>query len=96
MWPIFLTVFLAELGDKTQLATLAFTTQNGSGSIGPWQVFLASAGALVCSSAVAVLVGHFGSQWLSNLPLKLISGIVFLVLGGWTIWDWSQQQHITP
>ena len=81
---IFAAVFLAELGDKTQLATLLFAT-NGEHS--PWLVFLAAAGALVLSSALAVLLGTFGSNYLQMIPLKLIAGLGFIGLGVWTLID---------
>ncbi len=82
---IFLSVFLAELGDKTQLATLLFATD---GKISPTGVFFASAGALVLSSLIAVAAGTFAKEYLANLPLKLIAGIGFIVIGGWTLFDY--------
>ena len=54
LWPIFVTVFFAELGDKTQLATLLFAADQCTNKTA---VFAASAGALVLSSLIAVLVG---------------------------------------
>jgi len=54
LWPIFVTVFFAELGDKTQLATLLFAADQSTNKVA---VFAASAGALVLSSLIAVLVG---------------------------------------
>ena len=53
LWPIFVTVFFAELGDKTQLATLLFAADQSTNKVA---VFAASAGALVLSSLIAVLV----------------------------------------
>lgn len=82
---IFLSVFLAELGDKTQLATLLFATD---GKISPTGVFFASAGALVLSSLIAVAAGTLAKEYLANLPLKLIAGIGFIVIGGWTLFDY--------
>ena len=82
---IFLSVFLAELGDKTQLSTLLFATD---GKISPTGVFFASAGALVLSSLIAVAAGTFAKEYLANLPLKLITGIGFIVIGGWTLFDY--------
>lgn len=82
---IFLSVFLAELGDKTQLATLLFATD---GKISPTGVFFASAGALVLSSLIAVAAGTFAKEYLANLPLKLIAGIGFIVIGSWTLFDY--------
>ncbi len=80
--PIFVTIFLAELGDKTQLATLLFATE---GKVTPWMVFTASAGALVLSSAIAVGIGTAGSAYLGNLPLKPIAGAGFILIGVWTL-----------
>jgi putative Ca2+/H+ antiporter (TMEM165/GDT1 family) len=73
----FVAIFLAELGDKTQLATLSLT----AGSSSRWSVFLGSASALVCSSAVAVLAGDFVGRYVSAHTLQRIAGAVFLVLG---------------
>ena len=79
---IFVTVFIAELGDKTQLATLLFASE---GDHRPIVVFLAAAGALVLSTALAVLVGTIGAKWLDMVPLKLISGLGFIAIGIWTV-----------
>lgn len=81
---IFATVFLAELGDKTQLATVLFAAGRETP---PFMVFLAAAGALVLSTAVAVVLGVAAERYLAMVPLKLIAGIGFVVLGLWTIWD---------
>jgi putative Ca2+/H+ antiporter (TMEM165/GDT1 family) len=81
---IFATVFLAELGDKTQLATVLFAAGRETP---PLTVFLAAAAALVLSTAVAVVLGVTAERYLSVLPLKLIAGVGFVVLGLWTIWD---------
>jgi len=79
---IFAIVFLAELGDKTQLATLLFASDR---SQHPFLVFLAAAGALVVATALAVMIGNYGARYLEALPLKLIAGIGFIALGGWSI-----------
>ena len=80
--PIFTAVFLAELGDKTQLATVLFASQK---DVSPWGVFLASAGALVLSSAIAVLLGSVAAKYVEGVPLKLIAGLGFVAIGGWMI-----------
>src|SRR3546814_2476422 len=69
---IFATVFLAELGDKTQLATLLFAAGRETP---PVMVFLAAAAALVLSTAVAVVLGVTAERYLAMVPLKLIAGI---------------------
>ncbi|MCR9218837.1 MAG: TMEM165/GDT1 family protein [Alphaproteobacteria bacterium] len=81
---IFLTVFLAELGDKTQLATVLFAADKAHP---PMLVFLAAAGALVASTGLAVALGHGAERHLGMLPLKLIAGLGFIAIGVWTVWE---------
>jgi putative Ca2+/H+ antiporter (TMEM165/GDT1 family) len=81
---IFTAVFLAELGDKTQLATLLFAAGKDAP---PLAVFLAAAAALVLSTALAVALGVAAERYLAVLPLKLIAGAGFVALGLWTLWD---------
>ena len=82
LFSIFAAVFVAELGDKTQLATLLFASDR---ELSPFMVFIAAASALVVSTALAVLVGNFAGRYLEMMPLKLIAGVGFLVIGAWTI-----------
>ena len=82
---IFLSVFLAELGDKTQIATLLFASNV---KLSPFMVFMASAGALVLSSAIAVLAGSAAKSCMSHIPIKLISGSVFVLMGVWMIYGY--------
>jgi putative Ca2+/H+ antiporter (TMEM165/GDT1 family) len=81
---IFLTVFLAELGDKTQLAALLFAA---NGRAAPWQVFFAASTALACSTALAVFLGAEARRFVDGLPLKLIAGLAFVAIGGFMLWD---------
>ena len=81
---VFFAVFLAELGDKTQLATLLFAADTQRPAL---LVFAASAAALVLSSAFAVLLGNFGARYLEAVPLRLIVGIGFVALGAWSIFS---------
>ena len=81
---IFFAVFLAELGVKTQIASAAFAAGDPGRA---WKVFAASSLALVCSTAIAVFVGQFAGEHLARLPLKLISGIVFIALGALAVLD---------
>lgn len=79
---IFMTVFLAELGDKTQLATLLFATDRNTDKFG---VFLAAAGALVLSTGIAVIVGAKLSSILSPAALKAVAGAGFVLIGLWML-----------
>jgi putative Ca2+/H+ antiporter (TMEM165/GDT1 family) len=84
LWSIFVTVFLAELGDKTQLATLLFAADPQVSRVG---VFCASAGALVLSSVLAVLIGGQLSSIVFPRVLKIVAGIGFVVIGGWLLFE---------
>lgn len=84
LFAIFMTVFLAELGDKTQLATLLFATD---GKQPPILVFAAAAAALCLSTALAVALGTLGARHLQAVPLKLIAGVGFVAIGVWTLID---------
>jgi putative Ca2+/H+ antiporter (TMEM165/GDT1 family) len=75
---VFAAVFLAELGDKTQLAVLVFAAGGDLSRVG---VFLAASAALVVSTGLAVLVGGVAGDLLNTLPLKLIAGIAFIAIG---------------
>jgi putative Ca2+/H+ antiporter (TMEM165/GDT1 family) len=76
---IFGTVFLAELGDKTQFATMLFATDRSTSRL---TVFLAASLALAAATAIGVLAGHLLSQYVSEKLLHFIAGGGFLVIGG--------------
>jgi putative Ca2+/H+ antiporter (TMEM165/GDT1 family) len=78
----FVSVFLAELGDKTQLATLSFAADAKD----RWAVLLGSAGALVCTSVIAVLAGGAVARLVPPYVLQRAAGVLFMVLGAWTLW----------
>ncbi|MCW5732255.1 MAG: TMEM165/GDT1 family protein [Alphaproteobacteria bacterium] len=80
---IFATVFLAELGDKTQLATVLFAADRKAA---PLLVFLVASAALVASTALAVALGTAAERFVQGIPLKLIAGAGFVIIGFWTIW----------
>jgi putative Ca2+/H+ antiporter (TMEM165/GDT1 family) len=75
---MFVAVFLAEFGDKTQLATLLFASER---KVAPLLVFTASTGALMLSSAIATFLGSVAGRYLAGVPFKLIAGIGFIVIG---------------
>jgi putative Ca2+/H+ antiporter (TMEM165/GDT1 family) len=75
----FTTVFLAELGDKTQLAALLLSAQSGH----PVLVFIGAALALICSSLVGVLLGRWLASVLPQQRLERISGLLMVALGLW-------------
>jgi putative Ca2+/H+ antiporter (TMEM165/GDT1 family) len=71
-------VFVAELGDKTQLATLSLA----SGKVSRLAVFAGSASALVCTSLIAVLAGAAISRYVPPIYLRRAAGVIFILLGG--------------
>jgi len=79
---VFGTVFLAELGDKTQLATLLFAADR---DINKWLVFAGASLALIATSAIGVLGGTLISQYISERTLHTIAGVGFILIGVWTL-----------
>jgi len=81
---VFGTVFLAELGDKTQLATFLFAAKQPENLV---SVFVGASLALICASAVAVLGGSVVSDHVEPKILSYVAGVGFVVIGVWTIWQ---------
>ena len=81
---IFATVFLAELGDKTQLATVLFASDRKNTALA---VFFAAAAALVASTAIAVAAGSALSHYVNTRHLSIVAGAGFIVIGSWTLWS---------
>jgi len=73
----FLTVFLAELGDKTQLATVALSGTSDR----PLAVFLGSASALVLASLLGAMAGGSVASVVPTELLQLIASVGFLIIG---------------
>ena len=79
---VFVTVFLAEIGDKTQLATMLFASEAKTSK---WVIFAGSALALVLAAGIGVLVGAQLERLISPRTLKVIAGVGFMAIGLWTI-----------
>ncbi len=79
---VFIAVFVAELGDKTQLATLLFAADK---DVSKWTVFLGASSALIIAAGIGVLAGGVISQYLSEKYLHYIAGIGFVGIGVWTL-----------
>ena len=77
----FLMIFLAELGDKTQLSTFAFASQSKS----PLSVFLGASLALVLSSLIGVALGGLIGRFVPERVMKVLAAVVFLGFGIWTL-----------
>jgi putative Ca2+/H+ antiporter (TMEM165/GDT1 family) len=80
-WKVFITtfglLFLAELGDKTQLAVITLTTQTSR----PLGVFVGAVAALSVVTLMGVVFGHLIHQWVPVGVLKKVAASVFVVIG---------------
>jgi putative Ca2+/H+ antiporter (TMEM165/GDT1 family) len=79
---VFTAVFIAELGDKTQFATLLFAADK---DVNKLTVFFGASLALIVTSGIGVLAGGFISQYISAKYLDYIAGIGFIAIGIWTL-----------
>lgn len=87
-WKIFLTVFaavfIAELGDKTQLATMLFAADK---EVSKYTVFLAASAALIVASAIGVLAGSLLSEYINEKYLHYVAGVGFIIIGAFTLYN---------
>jgi putative Ca2+/H+ antiporter (TMEM165/GDT1 family) len=79
----FITIFLAEMGDKTQLVTLLMSAESQS----PWIVFIGSALALIATSLMGVFIGYWLSKKLAPETLDLSVAILLLFISAWLVSD---------
>ena len=79
---VFAAVFIAELGDKTQLATMLFAADK---DVSKLTVFVGASLALIVASGFGVLVGGAISQYISEKYLHYVAGIGFIGIGIWTL-----------
>ena len=80
---VFVSVFIAEMGDKTQLATMLFAADK---DVSKWTIFIGASVALVATSAIGVLVGGTLSNYISEKQLHYLAGAGFVLIGVWTLW----------
>ena len=79
---VFGAVFVAELGDKTQLATLLFAADK---EVSRWTVFAGASLALIAASAIGVAAGAALSQYVNPRYLHYVAGAGFIAIGAWTL-----------
>ena len=80
-WATFGTVFLAELGDKTQLAAMTATAKSGA----ILTVFCAASAALICATAIGVTLGGALFKIIPEHLIKYLAGATFIAVGIWVI-----------
>ena len=87
-WQVFLTVFgavfIAELGDKTQLATMLFAADR---EVSKLTVFAAASAALIVASALGVLAGSLLAEYINEKVLHYIAGTGFILIGAYTLYQ---------
>ena len=83
----FTTIFIAELGDKTQIATLMLSAESGK----PIIVFIGSSLALISSSVVGVLIGKWLSQKVSPNKFALFTGILMIIISLFLAYDVTKE-----
>lgn len=79
----FALIFVAELGDKTQLATMMLSGQSRS----PLSVFLGAAGALVLSALLGVLAGGLVTKFIPVAYVQIVAGAAFMIIGALLLWN---------
>lgn len=79
---IFASVFIAELGDKTQLATMLFAADK---DVSKFTVFFAASAALIFASALGVLAGSLLAEYINERYLHYVAGIGFITIGATTL-----------
>ena len=79
---VFAAVFVAELGDKTQLATMLFAADK---AVSKWTVFLGASAALVVATVIGVIAGTRMSEFINEKYLNYIAGAGFILIGAITL-----------
>ena len=79
---VFVAVFIAELGDKTQLATMLFAADK---EVSKWTVFLGASAALLVATAIGVIAGALFSEYINEKYLNYLAGAGFILIGAFTL-----------
>ena len=87
-WTVFVTifasVFIAELGDKTQLATMLFAADK---EVSKYTVFFAASAALIVASGIGVLAGSLLAEYINEKYLHYVAGVGFIGIGMFTLYN---------
>ena len=79
---VFAAVFIAELGDKTQLATMLFAADK---EVSKWTVFWGASAALIVANAIGVIAGTLLSEFINEKYLNYLAGAGFILIGAFTL-----------
>lgn len=79
---VFAAVFIAELGDKTQLATMLFAADR---EVSKWTVFWAASSALMVATAIGIIAGTVLSEFINERYLNYTAGVGFILIGAFTL-----------
>ena len=79
---VFAAVFIAELGDKTQLATMLFAADK---EVSKWTVLLGASAALVFATVIGVIAGTLLSEYINEKYLNYLAGAGFIFIGAFTL-----------
>jgi putative Ca2+/H+ antiporter (TMEM165/GDT1 family) len=79
----FATIFLAEIGDKTQLAILLMTAESRN----PWIVFAGAGSALIATSLLGVLLGRWLASRIAPKTLERAAGVILLAISAVLLWE---------
>ena len=79
---VFAAVFIAELGDKTQFATMLFAADK---EVSKWTVFWGASAALIVATAIGVIAGTLLSEVINERYLNYIAGAGFILIGALTL-----------
>ncbi|HPC02954.1 MAG TPA: TMEM165/GDT1 family protein [Syntrophales bacterium] len=82
LFTVFSTIFVAEMADKTQIATFLYASNSVNSRL---TVFLGSSLALIVASGLAVFFGAALSQWIDEKVMSKIAGAAFIAVGLWTL-----------
>ena len=79
---VFAAVFIAELGDKTQLATMLFAADR---EVSKWTVFWGASSALMVATAIGIIAGTVLSEFINERHLSYTAGVGFILIGAFTL-----------
>ena len=79
---VFAAVFIAELGDKTQLATMLFAADR---EVSKWTVFWGASSALIVATVIGIIAGTVLSEFINERYLNYTAGVGFILIGAFTL-----------